>query len=82
MVKKYCFDYIKENVMGWKSEIKKILTKEMLYMTPWRVTPPYMFPDRYIPAMDSYGEIIDDIDDWYKQREEYIENLYNELKGK
>ena len=80
MKKKYCFDYIKENVMGWNPEIKKNLTKEMLYMTPWRVTLPYMMPDLYIPTMDAYGEIIDDINDWYKQREEYIENLYNELK--
>jgi hypothetical protein len=80
-LKKYCFDYIKENVMGWNPEIKKNLTKEMLYMTPWRVTLPYMMPDLYIPAMDAYGEIIDDIDDWHKQRDEYITNLYNELKG-
>ena len=37
-------------------------------------------PDRIIPAMDYYGEVIDDYENWKKQREEYIYNLYNELK--
>ena len=29
-----------------------------------------------------YGEPIEDFEDWKRQREEYIDNLYNELKGK
>lgn len=80
--KRYCFDYIKEDVMKWAPEVRKTMTKQMIYMLPLRVTLPYFMPDRYIPAMDYYGDVIDDYDVWKKQREEYIDNLYNELKEK
>ena len=80
MVKKYCFDYIKEDVMKWAPEVRKTMTKQMIHMLPLRVTFPYFMPDRYIPAMDYYGEVIDDYDEWNKQREEYIDSLYNEFK--
>ena len=30
--------------------------------------------------LDYYGESIEDFDEWKKQREEYIDSLYNELK--
>lgn len=78
--KKYCFDYIKEDVMKWAPEVRKTMTKQMIYMLPLRVNLPFIMPDIYIPAMDYYGEVIDDYDEWHRQREEYIDNLYNELK--
>ena len=78
--KKYRFDYIKEDVMKWAPEVKKTMTKQMIYMLPLRVNLPFIMPDRYIPAMDYYGEVIDNYDEWKRQREEYIDNLYNELK--
>ena len=79
--KKYCFDYIKEDVMKWAPDVRKNVTKQMLYMLPLRVTLPYFMPDRYIPAMDYYGEVIDNYDEWKRQREEYIEELYKQLKN-
>ena len=82
MKKKYCFDYIKEDVMKWAPEVRKTMTKQMIYMLPLRVNLPFIMPDRYIPAMDYYGEVIDNYDEWKRQREEYIDNLYNELKEK
>jgi hypothetical protein len=82
MKKKYCFDYIKEDVMKWASEVRKTMTKQMIYMLPLRVNLPFIFSDRYIPAMDYYGEVIDNYDEWKRQREEYIDNLYDELKEK
>ena len=80
--KKYCFDYIKEDVMKWAPEVRKTMTKQMIYMLPLRVNLPFIMPDRYIPAMDYYGEVIDNYDEWKRQREEYIDKLYNELKEK
>ena len=80
--KKYCFDYIKEDVMKWAPEVRKTMTKQMIYMLPLRVNLPFIMPDRITPAMDYYGEVIDNYDEWHRQREEYIDNLYNELKEK
>ena len=79
--KKYCFDYIREDVMKWAPDVRKNVTKQMLYMLPLRVTFPYFMPDRYIPAIDYYGEVIDNYDEWKRQREEYIEDLYKQLKN-
>lgn len=78
--KKYCFDYIREDVMKWALDVRKNVTKQMLYMLPLRVAFPYFMPDRYIPAMDYYGEVIDNYGEWKRQREEYIEDLYKQLK--
>ena len=82
MKKKYCFDYIKEDVMKWAPDVRKNVTKQMIYMLPLRVNFPFIMPDRITPAIDYYGEVIDDYAEWHKQREEYIDNLYNELKEK
>ena len=80
MVKKYCFDYIKEDIMKWAPDVRKNVTKQMIYMLPLRVIFPFIMPDRITPPMDYYGEVIDNYGEWSKQREEYIDNLYNELK--
>ena len=61
-IKRYCFDYIKEDVMKWAPEVRKTMTKQMIYMLPLRVNLPFIMPDRYIPAMDYYGEVIDNYD--------------------
>jgi hypothetical protein len=79
--KKYCFDYIREDVMKWAPEVRKNVTKQMLYMLPLRVQFPFIMPDRIIPAIDYYGEVIDDYGEWSKEREEYIEQLYKQLKN-
>ena len=55
------------------------MTKQMIYMLPLRVNFPFIMPDRITPAIDYYGEVIDDYSVWNKQREEYIDNLYNAL---
>lgn len=82
MKKKYCFDYIKEDVMKWAPDVRKNVTKQMLYMLPLRVLFPFILPEKITPPIDYYGEVIDDYGVWNKQREEYIDNLYNELKNR
>lgn len=79
--KKYCFDYIGKDVMKWAPEMRKNVTKQMLYMIPSRIRLPFIMSDRYIPAIDYYGEVIDDYDEWSREREEYIEELYKKLKN-
>ena len=81
VTKKYRFDYIKEDVMKWAPEVRKAMTKQMIYMLPYRISLPFIMPDRIIPAMDYYGEVIDNYDEWKRQREEYIEELYKQLKN-
>ena len=80
MKKKYCFDYIREDVMKWAPDVRKNITKQMLYMLPLRVQFPFISPEQITPPIDYYGEVIDDYDEWKKEREEYIDNLYNNLK--
>ena len=79
--KKYCFDYIREDVMKWSPDVRKNVTKQMLYMIPSRVRHPFISPEQIIPAIDYYGEVIDDYDEWSIEREEYIEELYKKLKN-
>ena len=81
-IKRYCFDYIKEDVMKWAPEVRKTMTKQMIYMLPLRVIFPFIMPDSIAPPMDYYGEVIDNYGEWHRQREEYIDNLYNELKNR
>ena len=81
MVKKYCFDYIKEDVMKWAPDVRKNVSKQMLYMLPLRVQFPFISPGQITPAIDYYGEVISDYGEWSKQREEYIEELYKQLKN-
>ena len=79
--KKYCFDYIKEDVMKWAPDVRKNVTKQMLYFLPLRVMFPFISPEQITPPIDYYGEVIDDYDEWKRQREEYIEELYKQLKN-
>ena len=79
--KKYRFDYIREDVMKWAPDVRKNVTKQMLYMLPLRVLLPFILPEQITPPIDYYGEVIDNYGEWSKQREEYIEELYRELKN-
>ena len=79
--KKYCFDYIRENVMKWAPEVRKNVTKQMLYNIPLSVRFPFISPELITPPIDYYGEVIDNYGEWSKEREEYIENLYKKLKN-
>ena len=79
--KKYRFDYIREDVMKWAPDVRKNVTKQMLYMLPLRVLFPFILPEQITPPIDYYGEVIDNYGEWSKQREEYIEELYRELKN-
>ena len=53
----------------------------MLYMLPLRVLFPFISPEQITPPIDYYGEVIDNYDEWKRQREEYIEKLYKQLKN-
>ena len=79
-MKKYCFDYIKENVNSWSPDLKKNITKEMIELTPYGL---FLWADIFTgySALDYYGEPINDFEEWKRQRREYIDNLYNELKN-
>jgi hypothetical protein len=79
--KKYRFDYIKADVMRWAPEVRKNMTKQMLYNLPFRVLFPFILPEKITPPIDYYGEVISDYDEWKRQREEYIEDLYKQLKN-
>ena len=80
MVKKYRFDNIKADVMRWAPDVRKNVTKRMIYMLPEGL---FYWSDliKGLIIKDYFGEVIDDYDEWKRQREEYIENLYKELKN-
>jgi hypothetical protein len=81
MKKKYRFDNIRHDVMNWSPEVRKTMTKQMICMLPDRL---FYWSDleKGLVIKDYFGEVIDNYDEWHKQREEYIDNLYKELKGK
>lgn len=81
MEKKYRFDNIRHTVMNWNPEVRKTMTKQMIYMIPHGL---FYWSDlkKGLIIKDYFGEVIDDYEDWEKQREEYIDNLYNELKNR
>lgn len=72
-MKKYKFDYIKESVEKWAPDVPRTL--ETIEFLPFGIL---LFP----PYMDPYGEIIEDLNDWYKQRHEYCVKLADEYKMK
>ena len=70
--KRYRFDYIKEDVDKWDSRVPKdyytisFLPLGLLLTTPIR---------------DYYGEEVDDVQEWLRQREEYIKKLVEQYKN-
>ena len=77
--KKYRFDNIRHDVMNWSPEVRKTMTKQMIYMIPYGL---FYWSDleKGLIIKDYFGEVIDDYDEWKRQREEYIEELYKQLK--
>ena len=67
--------------MKWAPDVRKNVTKQMLYMLPLKVRFPFISPEQITPPNDYYREAISDFNEWSKEREEYIENLYKELKN-
>ena len=78
MKKIYRFDYIKEMVEKWAPGVPR--TYQQINFLPWRITLPWIMPDCFIPAKDYYGEVIEDLEEWHRQREEYIKNLVKEYE--
>jgi hypothetical protein len=72
--KKYRFDYLKDMVMEWHESARENITKQMLYNLPFGILV-------YNGLYDYYGEEITSFVFWNSQREEYLDNLYKELKN-
>lgn len=70
-MKQYKFDYLKEMVDEW--EDKSHVTRQQLNMLPWCI----IFIT--LPQYDYYDEVIEDGEEWYKQRNEYLDKLWVEL---
>ena len=77
-MKQYRFDYIKEWVEKWNPDIPR--TAERIEMTPWDILPPWFMPWEYRPAKDHCGEIIEDFEEWYKQRHDFCVELAEEYE--
>jgi hypothetical protein len=79
---KYRFDYIKENVDKWNPSIPR--DAETIKNTiPFYVLLPWIGLDddgnmTVTPAKDYYGEVIPDLKEWHRQRDEYCEKLAKE----
>jgi len=68
-MKQYRFDYIKEYAEQWGNSIPKTLANiERL---------PYNIIFFTTPIKDYYGEDIEDMSEWLKQRHEYCVKLVN-----
>lgn len=72
-MKQYRFNNIKEDADKWGKGIPK--DKHSLMGVPYRL---FVFQ---LPIRDVYGEVIDDMSEWLKQREEYCEKLAKEYKN-
>ena len=83
-MKKYKFDYLENNVKQWSDDIKKNMTKQMLFNLPYYITfwsELDLENHKYINyTFDFYNNVIDDIDNWKKQRDNFINKLYLKYK--
>ena len=82
-MKQYRFDYIREWVEQWNPCVPR--TVEQIQMLPWDILLPWVGLDdngkiTVTPAKDHYGDEIEDLDEWHKQRDEYIRNLAKEYE--
>lgn len=73
-MKQYRFDYIRESVEEWGDNVPK--TVEFIEMLPLGLL---VF---YPRLTDPYGEVVDNFDEWYRQRHEYCVKLAEEYKQK
>ena len=77
--KKYRFDYIKEEVMEWNPDVRKRCTLQMIEGIG-SLMPPWFIPGEiYIPAHDKYGDEVEDMVDWSRQKDKYCKELYHEI---
>ena len=80
-MKKYKFDIIRQNVMSWSLDIRENLSSpDELYCACPTPSFPWIMPGEYIPSKDYYGEIVDDFDDYIKQRNAYCKQLFKEIQ--
>lgn len=78
-MKEYRFDYIREMVEKWNPEIPR--TVERMRFLPWYISLPWIMPgEEFRPAKDHYGEVIEDFEEWFRQREEYCKKLAEEYE--
>ena len=80
-MKKYKFDIIRHIVMSWSPDIRENLSSpDELYCACPTPSFPWLMPGEYIPSKDYYGEIVDDFDDYIKQRNAYCKQLFKEIQ--
>lgn len=84
-MKKYRFDYIKEMVEEWDKRIPK--DANTIKTTPFLIVPPFIGLDEdgkmsVRPAIDHYGEYIENLGDWFEQRNKYCEKLAKEYENR
>ena len=74
-MKKYCFDFIRESVLSWNMDIlEKGVNEGMIEMsTPMGIL---IYCN---PFLDQYGEEIENLEEYYRQRAEYVRNLAEEI---
>ena len=78
-MKQYRFDYIREMVEKWNPKVKKTLNN--IESVPLRLTLPWIMPgEEYRPATDYYGEIVDNFEEWHKQRHDFCVKLAKEYE--
>lgn len=77
MGKIYKFDYIKDMVDKWAD--KTTVTRQQLNMIPYCITLPWLTFDSGVPSKDFYDEEIVDFNEWLRQREKYLDNLWKDL---
>ena len=83
MAKQYNFDYIREDCLIWSDYAKRTLTRDRLRMLPLGIL---LLPTTEmcngIIGRDRNGDLVEDVEEWLKQRNEYLDLLYVELKNK
>ena len=79
-MKQYKFDYIREWVEKWHPSVPRTLAQiralPFYYLLPWIIP-----GEEYSPAKDHYGEVIEDFEEWFSQREEYCKKLAKEYEN-
>lgn len=76
-MKTYKFDYLREWVDKWSD--KTHITMSQLYILPDDILLPYVMIDEYRPPKDHYGEDIEDLSEWRRQKELYLKKLWVEF---
>lgn len=72
----YKFDYLKEWILEWDPEIIKKITVDQVLFLPFGL---FVFSN---PFLDYYGDEVEDISEWTRQREEYAKKLVQEIRFK